>query len=165
MTQKGELPADLRAKLVGASGEPPALVDRALEYAAQGLCIFPCQHFEGTPLVDWWKLRGPPSEDQVARWWGQWPTADIGCAPTPTGHSILLFAGKSGLESLEALEAKYELDPAYDIRCRWGSRMLFFSGALPNSKRRLGAGTFTIGAGRYVFLTPSLARTPEEAEG
>jgi hypothetical protein len=142
MTQKGELPADLRAKLVGASGEPPALVDRALEYAAQGLCIFPCQHFEGTPLVDWWKLRGPPSED-----------------------SILLFAGKSGLESLEALEAKYELDPAYDIRCRWGSRMLFFSGALPNSKRRLGAGTFTIGAGRYVFLTPSLARTPEEAEG
>lgn len=163
----GSLPPGLLAELGSgdAATASTELVDRAIEYGKMGLHIFPCAYCEGRPLVNWWRDATTDTQ-QIAKWWAEHPRADIACAPALSGLFVLMFCPSAGEESLEEIEMRYgKLNPVRNLTGTWGTRLLFFRGAVPNSKHRLGPGTHTIGAGKYVFLAPSVARTREEAEG
>jgi Bifunctional DNA primase/polymerase, N-terminal len=165
----GQLPAELLARITSVSPADHAAkehADNAMDYViAHKLWVFPTEPAVATPYVEWWTLTKPPTAKDIARWWGQWPNADIACVPSLSGHFVLLFVGEDGADSLEAIEEEFgPLQPSHDFTTRWGNRLLFFEGSAPSSAGKLGPGTFTIGASRHVFLPPSLSRIPEEME-
>ena len=71
--------------------------------------------------------------------------------------------GEVGEDSLAELEAKHgEIAAEREYTNRWGNRFMWFPGEALSSKDQLGKGVHVYGRGRFVFLPPSLARSPGE---
>lgn len=64
-------------------------VDIALKYAARGWHVFPVKHKDKAPLTRTGFKEATVSEDQIRKWWQQWPDANIGIA-TGTISGILV---------------------------------------------------------------------------
>ena len=168
--QRGTLPAKL-ARQIGAAPplpgeagpEPQTMMDWALHYSRRGLYVFPCDNYVGNPLMEKWHKAATTNASQIAEFWAPSAEADIACVPDRSGHFVIAVVGKMGLVSLQKIETQYgRLDPAIAVDNRWHNRLLFFSGIALSSCEQLGPGIHVLGAGRYVFLPPSMARIPEE---
>jgi len=54
------------------------LVQAALEYAGYGWRVLPIKPASKLPLIKTWQVLATVDEDQIAQWWVQWPTANVG---------------------------------------------------------------------------------------
>lgn len=61
------------------------LVDAAAAYATAGVAVFPCVPGGKRPLTEHGFYDASADPDQVAAWWGRFPTANIGI---PTGNVV-----------------------------------------------------------------------------
>ncbi len=166
----GILPPDL-ARRIGAAPplpgevgpEPLTMLDWALHWARQGLHVFPCENYVGNPLVEKWHKEATRDAGKIAEFWSAFPDADIACVPNRSEHFAIGIVGKTGLASLRKIEGEYgKLNPAFVVKNRWDNQFLFFSGVALSSHDKLGQGVHVLGAGRYLFLPPSLTRLAEE---
>jgi hypothetical protein len=56
------------------------LLSAALRYAELGYRVFPCAPGNSTPLTDHGFLDASTEVEQIERWWGQYPTANVAIA-------------------------------------------------------------------------------------
>lgn len=170
LSNKGFLP-DALARRVGAAPplpgeagpEPQTMMDWALHWARKGLHVFPCENYVGNPLVEKWHKAATKNASQISEFWSAFPDADIACVPDLSGHFAIGIVGNTGLASLQKIEGAYgKLSPALVVKNRWNNQYLFFCGGALSSHDELGLGVHVFGAGRYLFLPPSLARIAEE---
>jgi hypothetical protein len=59
---------------------PAELLSAALRYAELGYRVFPCAPGNSTPLTDHGFLDATTEVEQIERWWGQHPTANVAIA-------------------------------------------------------------------------------------
>ena len=134
-------------------------LDHALGYASRGLHVFACDEFLGLPLIDNWYGGATDKREQVVHWWSNAPTADIAAVPEKSGHYVIIVTGQPGRESLALFESEHgTLKPAFRYCNHWDCEHLWFVGS--SHSARIGEGLHLIGAGRYVYLSPSLAPDP-----
>ena len=166
----GTLPDELARKigvappLPGEAGpEPQTMMDWAMHWAQQGLHVFPADSYVGNPLVEKWHRAATNDTSKIAEWWSEFPDADIAVVPDASKYFVIGVVGKIGLASLHRIERDYgKLEPAFVIKNRWGNQYLWFTGSAFSSHDKLGQGVHVFGAGRYLFLPPSLTRIAEE---
>jgi hypothetical protein len=145
-----------------AAPEPQTKLDHAISWARQGLHVFPCKSWLGTPLVkNWWKVASH-DPGQIRQWWSETPDADIAAVPSMSDHFVIAVIGTRGHASLEKLEEKYgELTPEF-VTVNWRDDLhLWFRGEALTSHNLLGPGLHVMAAGAYVYLPPSVAPNPD----
>jgi len=146
--------------LNGASVHQPEnrLGNAARRYASSyGLPVFPCRVREKEPLTTHGFKDASIDEHQVAKWWSQWPEANIGIA-TGDGLLVLDVDGEEGEKTLAALIAVHGPLPATPEQ-RTGKGRHFMFGVpseFRNSAKKLGAGLDTRGDGGYIIAAPSI---------
>lgn len=141
-----------------APGFDNRLTSAALDYAGVfGLPVFPCRPGEKEPLTPHGFKDASLDETQVAQWWRQWPSANIGMA-TGNGVLVLDVDGVEGEATLSALVATHGRLPTTPEQRTGKGRHLFFSveGRTKNTARTLGAGLDTRGDGGYIIVAPSI---------
>ncbi len=80
------------------------LRDAALEYAAAGLPLFPCEPRGKRPLTRHGFLEATTDRGQVAAWWQRWPRANIGLTTGPgSGWYVVDLDDVPGAESWAGL--------------------------------------------------------------
>lgn len=155
-------------------------LDFALEYAAKGFHVFPCHHVmkDGGcscktkdcsrigkhPATRNGVLEATTDLDQIQRWWGAKPYANIGIA---TGHNGLIVVdidtdpnkGKVGDRTLAALIKKnVKLPDTLSQQTGSGGKHLFFHSDKPyksDSNGRIGKDIDVRAVGGYVIVPPS----------
>lgn len=127
--------------------------DWAHFYRQQGLSIIPVKGKH--PLVKWKEFQEiKPNEQEIEKWWTEWPEADIGCITgSITGRLILDIDGSEGVKGLSGMF----IPPTPAVRTRRGVQYHFrfpfteakttVSGLIPEVDLR--------GEGGYVKLPPS----------
>ncbi len=167
-----------------AGSAPPALdnapnnLPAALDYARRGLPVFPlhtpdaagrcscrreCGRDNGKHPRTLDGLKSASTDpDQIRRWWGLWPAANIGLATGAGAGCFVLDVDPDagGWDALDALEAEHGPMPAEtpSASTGGGGLHLYFQhpgGHLPNSAGKLGAGLDIRGDGGYVVAPPS----------
>src|SRR5437762_466211 len=102
-----ELARLLGVTIAGAGNrpQPETVLDKALQWAEQGLFLFPAHCHLGTPLInDWNTVYSNASADRskIVAWWSKWADADIGAVPDRSGHFVLsVCKAEGGLDSLD----------------------------------------------------------------
>ncbi len=158
----------------------------ALVYASWGWYVHPLRPGGKRPLLSDWPRRASIDPDQIRRWWGCWPEANIGLACGPSGLLAIDLDVKHGVDGLatwEALQAELGIADVATAGCTpvsntpGGGRHILFSlgersptasgdaagGRSPgNTAGKLGPGIDTRGDGGYIVLPPSrlLAESP-----
>lgn len=148
-------------------------VDHALDYAARGLPVFPCNPTptkpkSKTPLTPHGFKDATTNPDQIRAWWQQWPTALIGGAMGPTSGLFAVdpdvpkeLGDPDGLAAWNALTEQHGgIPPTHSHETPSGGRHVLF--AYPEKHRitnREGALKGTSinvrGDGGYVIMAPS----------
>lgn len=139
--------------------EPLIMLDHALRWARDGVNVFPCRRFLGSPLVTRWYAAATKDAGQIIEWWSDHVDADIAAVPDQSGHFVIVASGEEGADSLAAIEAEYGPLPAefrYQNRLQ-DSEHLWLRGSAVTSHNRLGPGLHVLGRGHYVYLSPSWA--------
>ena len=144
------------------------LLRAALGYARRGVPVFPCEPGGKRPLTPNGFWEATTDERVVQRWWGRWPSANVG---VPTGEAsgllVLDVDAGDGLGSILDLERRRGVPPrTARARTGGGGEHLYF--AFPadeevrNSQGYLGPGLDVRGAGGYVIVPPSRTIGPYE---
>lgn len=152
------------AELVGTDDDPlpETMLDWAIRWAQQGLHIFPCKSFLGSPIPPKWYSVATNNVSQLVEWWSETPNADIAAVPELSGHFVLAAVGVNGLASIDALEEGYgALCPLFTTETIWGDLHLWFKGRALTSHGLLGPGVHVHGPGTFVYMPASLAPDPE----
>ncbi len=68
----------------------PGLLDAALDYARQGMPVFPCKS-DKTPFTKRGVIDATTDEKKIREWWDTWPKANIGCDVGSAGLMVLDF--------------------------------------------------------------------------
>lgn len=144
------------------------IFEQALEYASQGLAVFPVKPRGKAPLTPNGHNAATTDPETIRAWWMQWPQANIGIATGAVSGVFVLDVDvdfdkcKDGMASLAALEAKIGPIPRKDV-VRTGSGGLHIYLAMPEddeplkcSVGQLGVGLDVRGDGGYVVAPPSI---------
>ena len=135
------------------------MLDHALDYIGRGLHVFPCDQFLGLPQLDNWYAGACTKPEKVVQWWSADPSADVAAVPEKSGHYVIVVTGDTGRESLHRFEMEHGvLKPAFRYANLWNCQHLWFLGNAYSA--RIDLGLHLIGAGRYVYLSPSAAPDP-----
>lgn len=137
----------------------------AIEYAEQGLAVFPLLPRDKRPFGQH-KCAAPPHvhgrDDATADvatvrgWWTAHPSANIGLA-TGRGLDVLDVDGPEGEASLTDLVARrWPLPPTVQAKTARGRHLYFLSAGWPCSASKLGPKLDTRGRGGYVVVPPSV---------
>jgi Bifunctional DNA primase/polymerase, N-terminal len=144
----------------------PSELDAALEYARQGIPVFPCNPLDKKPLTPKGFKDATKDEVQIRAWWQKWPNAMIGA---PTGPASGMWVvdldldpakkidGKATLEQLIAQRGALPLT-LMTITPRGGRHLIFVWDSnveIRNSAGKIGPGIDVRGNGGYVCLPPS----------
>src|SRR6516165_4926773 len=147
-------------------GKIPDVLDAALEYARNGIPVFPCDPKTKKPLIATGFKAASTDEQEIRRQWGRWPDAMIGA---PTGAKSGMWVADvdkdtsrnfDGMATLRQLIAQHgELPKTLMTITPRGGRHLIFSWAngidIRNSVGKIGPGIDVRGSGGYVCLPPS----------
>jgi hypothetical protein len=136
----------------------------ALWYARHGWRVFPVVPRKKLPLVKGWPQLSTTDLEQIARWWRQWPEANIGLATGPVYVIDVDQHGTDGEIALAKAERRLgKLPASVEQRTGSGGRQLFFSWDHPIIELRnkagaggIGDGVDTRGTGGFVVLPPSV---------
>jgi hypothetical protein len=144
----------------------PSVLDAALDYARDGIPVFPCDPKTKKPLTGNGFKAASTNEQQIRRQWRKWPNAMIGA---PTGAKSGMWVTDvdmdpskncDGMTTLRKLIAQYGALPKtlMSVTPR-GGRHLIFSWAngidIRNSAGKIGPGIDVRGRGGYICLPPS----------
>jgi hypothetical protein len=152
-----QLPCSNPAAFVPATVK--SMLDHALDYIGRGLHVFPCDQFLGLPQLDNWYAGASTNPEKVVQWWSADPSADVAAVPEKSGHYVIVATGDTGRESLHRFEMKHGvLKPTFRYANLWDCEHLWFLGKAYSA--RIDLGLHLIGAGRYVYLSPSAAPNP-----
>jgi hypothetical protein len=144
----------------------PNELDAALEYARNGIPVFPCNPLDKKPLTARGFKDAVTDEAQIRAWWAKWPNAMIG-APTGSASGMWVLdvdkdpvRNVDGMAALMKLIAQHgELPETLMAITPRGGRHLFFAWSngidIRNSTGKLGRGLDVRGNGGYVCLPPS----------
>ncbi len=123
----------------------------ALEYAAQGLAVFPLVPREKRPLTSRGFLEATTNADQVRAWWTTSPAANIGAVPASVGCIALDIDAPQHVEAAEALGLFAE--PNHEVITGNG-RHVWFKHEAPDATAL--AGIIARSARGYVVMPPSV---------
>ena len=144
----------------------PTELDAALEYARQGIPVFPCNPLDKKPLTSSGFKDATKDEAQVRAWWSKWPNAMIGA---PTGPASGMWVVDLDLDPARKIDGKATLDQLIaqrgqipetlrTVTPRGGQHLIFCWDAgveIRNSAGKIGPGVDVRGNGGYVCLPPS----------
>lgn len=151
-------------------------LDMALEYAARGWLVIPLHTCTGRrcscprrdecasagkhPRTAHGLEEGTTDVQQIRRWWGRWPKANVGVVTGEASGVVVLDidADKGGFASLDDLQAEHEqLDDTFTVNTGGGGRHLYFRHPGPTIGNRGGMrpGLDFRGDGGYVVAPPS----------
>ena len=148
------------------------MLDVALDWAAQGVAIFPCSNVDKKPIIKGGHgfHDATTDERQIRQWWKAYPHALIG-APTGALNGFWVLdpdidakKGIDGEATLQALldELGVTLPATPTVRTPRGGRHLWFrwdpARPVGSSSSEVGAGLDTRGEGGYVILPPGRVR-------
>jgi len=151
-----------------------SLLERALRYAARGLCVFPVHTVRNGPCScgqDCGKDAGKhprvkggfkvatTDPKQIRAWWTKWPDANIGIATgAVSGIVVIDIDGPGGLAMLKQLESELgPLPSTPTVKTARGWHRYFKSPASgPAIPCSAGDGLDVRGDGGYVVAPPSL---------
>lgn len=114
---------------------PPAMVDRALDLARKGFRVFPiAAGKKEPPLIKDFPNTATRDEDQIRKWWAQWPNANTGNSTTKYGDNEALLVvdidnkgDKHGDEEILRLDLEgRELPETYAVSTPTGGRHLYY---------------------------------------
>lgn len=138
-----------------------AVLDAALEYAARGWPVFPCEPRGKKPLTAHGFKDASTLPDVIRSWWKRYPRANVAVPTGARTFDVLDIDGPTGERSLAELEAKHEELPIGPRQqTGTGRHILFTGGTLGVSARRL-PGLDTRGEGGYVVMAPSIHSSGE----
>jgi hypothetical protein len=156
--------------------ETPHMVAHALAYARRGFKVFPvycpvygacscgdpdCENVGKHPRTKHGSSEATADIDQIRKWWGQWPEANIGF-PMNDFICIDIDADKDGYVSLEKLEIELgKLPDTWVSETGGGGQHHFFkrNGARCKNSQGLRPGIDLKTNGGYVVASPSLHKT------
>lgn len=143
------------------------MVDMALWYAQKGWLVLPCKPSTKVPLIGDWPNAASTDPEQICSWWGQWPTANIGCVMGPRSGVFTLdvdlpkkTGDPDGHDSLAALEAEHGPLPA-TLKQRTGSGGTHYIFKYPNGRKvisragKVAPGIDARGEGGFIVVAPS----------
>ena len=153
-------PDDASSIASGRDAEPSRR-DVALDYAARGLCVFPCRAGGKTPLTAHGCLDASSHREHVWHWWRHWPLANIGVATGPgSGWFVVDLDGAQGRASWERLTDRHgQVSTLVQITGGLGLHLVFAYPdglELANTAKALAPGIDTRGAGGYIIVAPSV---------
>lgn len=142
----------------------PAYLESALNYAQQDWPVFPCNPLDKRPLIEGGFLNATTDEQQIRKWWKQWPNAMVG---VPMGVASGVFCvdldvdeKANGLDTWQLLLGSNQVeDPVTRVHetPRGGKHYLFiWQDNVRNSKlQHRYPGIETRGEGGYICVPPS----------
>lgn len=89
--------------------DPDSLAEHAVNYARQGLEVFPVNPDDKTPLISQYKATTNP--EQVAAWWQRWPDALIGHRVAPEHVILDVDPRHGGHTTWKAILARLDAHP------------------------------------------------------
>jgi hypothetical protein len=132
----------------------------ALQLAARGCAVFPCQPRGKAPATGRGVLDATTDFQRIDAWWRSAPDLNIGLATgSVSGFFVLDIDDAEGHASLHRLEAEHgELPPTVEVITGRGRHCYFRLGDGPvrNSTGQIGTGLDIRGDGGYVLAPPSL---------
>jgi hypothetical protein len=131
----------------------------ALDYAAQGWAVFPCQSQSKEPATRRGFKDATTNPATIRRWWLAQPDYNVGVATgAVSGVLVLDVDGGVGAETLRDLEQRYGPLPGTACSITSSGCHLWFSidDAVPSTAGRLGAGLDIRADGGYVIAPPSV---------
>lgn len=136
---------------------PPILAEAALRWAEQGFFVFPCLTGAKAPAFKGGYQIASRDPAQIAAWWAENPSFNIGLSLGASGHCALDIDPPLGADTLAGLELEHELLPiTLTVRTPRGGLHYIFKGELPPSASRIGPKIDTRGTGSYILAAPSV---------
>ncbi|GAB3630267.1 hypothetical protein GCM10027419_51240 [Pandoraea terrae] len=136
----------------------------ALRYAAQGCPVFPLKPGGKAPLTPHGFKDATTDHAVIRDWWAQWPDANIGIVTGRASGLVVIDVdvkdGRSGMASLDQLEARYGPFDTFKVRTPSGGLHLCFN--LPPGCPDLGSGNGVMPGidvradGGYIVARPSV---------
>lgn len=160
----------------------PALLDAALQYAADGFPVFPCHSAKGVrcscprngckspgkhPRINNWGNEATTDPDKIRAWWKSWPDSNIGI---PAGHGLLVLdidPGNGGEDSFSDLISHHGTLPVTpeSVTGTGGRHLLFrYDGELRNSVQGIAPGVDIRADGGLFIAPPSIHATGRQYE-
>lgn len=140
-----------------------SLKEAALEYAANGISVFPLEPGSMDPLEDGGPYTATTDRQLIERWWTEHPDCNIG---HPVGDDMLvidlkadpMFRHRDGIEMLAEYESTYgPLPPTASCGNESGDIMLFYKGCLLFDVRMDAyPGIDILDYKNYIVLPPSI---------
>ena len=138
---------------------PSSMLDAALEYAARGWAVIPLRPRGKEPIIRRGSKEATTDEDQIRKWWGSHPQANIGiCTGSISGLVVVDLDGAGALgvaeaagiasaDSLQAITGREE-----------GGRHVYYStgGRDVRNRAKMLPGVDVRGEGGYVVAPPSI---------
>jgi hypothetical protein len=139
--------------------EPSAALASALDYAAQGSAVFPCQPGGKEPATPRGFKNATTNPAKIRRWWLARDDYNIGVATgVASGVLVLDVDGAIGAETLQDLEGRYGAlsETACSITSSGCHLWFTIEDAVPSTAGRLGPGLDIRADGGYVIAPPSI---------
>ncbi len=147
-------------------GRPTNLLACALDYASWGLYVFPLAPGTKVPLKGSRGLHDATRDpEQIKRWWGERPTANIGVNCGISGLVVLDADGAEGRDSIARLAEERKHLPitptaftpgkASDGQRRVPGSHRYYRGTLPSGKLKNYPGLELKSIGGYIMAAPS----------
>jgi putative DNA primase/helicase len=136
------------------------LYEAALEYAARGLPVFPCQPRGKNPACARGTLDATTDVARINGWWGAIGELNIGLATgKASGFFVCDIDNEEGQATLRTIEEAHgALPPTVETITGRGRHLYFSLGEhkIRNSVGKLGSGIDVRGDGGYVLAPPSV---------
>jgi Bifunctional DNA primase/polymerase, N-terminal len=150
------------------TGATPTMLEAALEYARNGIPVFPCNPLDKKPLTPNGFYDATTDEAQITAWWTQWPNAMIAA---PTGARSNMWVLDTDVDPIKKIDGEATLaqftaqhgelpKTLTAFTPRGGKHRVFTwdrsaATEIRNSAGRIGPGIDVRGEGGYVILAPS----------
>ncbi len=135
------------------------MVEAALNYAARGWYVFPCEPRGKRPIVAHGLHDATTNPDTIRGWWQRCPTANVAIRTGAiSGIIVIDLDGPTGLASWDQIEAAHGSTPTLTATTGNGRHLYFAHPGekVPNSAGKLGPGIDVRGDGGYVIAPPSV---------
>lgn len=136
----------------------------ALEWAAEGVPVFPCRPFgsredgqdsaKRPAVAGGWKV-ATTDKAQIDAWWTENPRYNVAIYPEPAGLCVIDTDPPTGEENWNELVAENPSKETYTHRTPRDGIHRFYRGSLPGSASRLAPKVDTRGVASYVLVPPS----------
>jgi Bifunctional DNA primase/polymerase, N-terminal/AAA domain len=124
----------------------------ALDLAARGIPVFPCEPGTKRPLTGGRSFYEATIDvEQINAWWEANPDFNPAFSPEAAGLCVVDIDGQEGEDSWAGLELAHGETPTYAVTTPRGGRHLYYRGSLPPSMSKLEAYVDTRGRGSYVL--------------